>query len=142
MDTRPASYVVAVRDEAVLLAHWNEGGRTGWTLPGGGMEDYESTEETAIREFREETGYDVALDGLLGVDTHYIAAADRVLAGAGPLRGLRVIYSGHIVGGELAHEVDGSTDESRWVPLEEVAGLDTVGLVDVAMTMLRARRPV
>ncbi|MBZ2198929.1 NUDIX hydrolase [Occultella gossypii] len=139
MDTRPASYVVAVRDGAVLLAHWNEGGRTGWTLPGGGMEDDESTEETAIREFREETGYDVALDGLLGVDTHYVAAADRLSVGAGPLRSVRIIYAGHIVGGELTHEIDGSTDECRWVPLEEVAGLDTVSLVGAAMAMVKAR---
>jgi 8-oxo-dGTP diphosphatase len=139
MDTRPASYVVVVRDEAVLLAHWNEGGRTGWTLPGGGMEDYESAEESAIREFREETGYDVALDGLLGVDTHYVEPADRLSVGAGPLRSVRIVYSGHVVGGELTHEVDGSTDECRWVPLDEVAGLDTVSLVDAAMAMVKAR---
>lgn len=125
-----------VQDGAVLLAHWNEGGRTGWTLPGGGMEDHETTEETAIREFREETGYDVALDGLLGVDTNYVEAADRISAGAGALRGVRVVYAGHITGGELTHEVDGTTDECRWVPLEEVASLDTVSLVDAAMRML------
>jgi len=136
MDTRPASYVVAQRDGAVLLAHWNEGGRTGWTLPGGGMEGRESTEETAIREFREETGYEVALDGLLGVDTYYVDGVDRLVPGAGDLRCVRVIYTGHVVGGDLTHEVDGTTDECRWVPLAEVAELDTVSLVDVALEML------
>ncbi|TDE94941.1 NUDIX domain-containing protein [Occultella glacieicola] len=135
MDTRAASYVVVVREQAVLLAHWNEGGRSGWTLPGGGMEDFETAEETAIREFLEETGYRVELDGVLGVDTHYVAAADRLVTPAGPLRSVRVVYAGHIVGGELTHEVDGSTDECRWVPLDEVADLDTVELVDAAMTM-------
>lgn len=136
MDTRPAAYVVVVQDGAVLLAHWNEAGRTGWTLPGGGMEDRESTEETAVREFREETGFDVALDGLLGVDTHYTEASDRIVPGTGSLRSVRVVYSGHITGGALTHEVDGTTDECRWVPLDDVAGLDTVSLVDAAMAML------
>ncbi|KRF14338.1 NUDIX hydrolase [Nocardioides sp. Soil796] len=137
MDTRPASYVVVVEDGAVLLAHWNENGKTGWTLPGGGMEDHESTEETAVREFREETGFDVALDGLLGVDTNYVPAAARFSKGAGDLRGLRVIYRGHITGGELTHEVEGTTDECRWIPLDEVASLKRVSLVDAAMELLR-----
>lgn len=128
-----------VQDDQVLLAHWNEAGRTGWTLPGGGMEDGETTEQTAIREVREETGFDVELDGLLGVDTHYVPAAMRISQGAGDLRGLRVIYLGHVVGGELTHEVDGTTDECRWFPLGEVTALDTVSLVDVAMEMLAAR---
>lgn len=133
---------MAVRDGDVLLAHWNEGGYHGWTLPGGGMEDGESAEETAIREFREETGYDVELDGLLGVDTHYVPAEKRIHKGSGgDLRALRVIHTGRVVGGELTHEVDGTTDECRWVPLAEVAALDTVSLVDAAMEMLAQSRP-
>ncbi len=120
----------------MLLAHWNENGKTGWTLPGGGMEEHETTEETAVREFREETGFDVALDGLLGVDTNYVPAAARFSEGAGDLRALRVIYRGHITGGELTHEVGGTTDECRWVPLDEVASLKRVSLVDAAMELL------
>lgn len=136
MDTRPASYVVVRRDDEILLAHWNENGRQGWTLPGGGMEGHETTEQTAVREVREETGYDVVLDGLLGVDTIYVPAADRISRGDGDLRGVRVVYTGHVVGGELTHEVDGTTDECRWVQIAEVPALDTVSLVDVALRML------
>ncbi|KRF18820.1 DNA mismatch repair protein MutT [Nocardioides sp. Soil797] len=139
MDTRPASYVVAIEDGSILLAHWNENGHTGWTLPGGGMEDYESTQETAIREFREETGLDVELDGLLGVDVNYVAP-ERRISGTGPLRGVRVVHAGHVIGGELTNEINGTTDECRWIPLEEVAALDTVSLVDVAMEMLAAAK--
>lgn len=42
-----------------------------WGFPGGAMEIGESAEETAIREIKEETGYTVEIDGLIGVYTKY-----------------------------------------------------------------------
>ncbi len=136
-DTRIGCYAVVVdAEQRVLLAHWNEGGRSGWTLPGGGMEPGELPEQTTVREVREETGYDVELDGLLGIDVDYVPEAERISRRPGDLRLLRVIYRGHVVGGELTHESDGTTDETRWVPLADVPDLDTVDLVGVALAML------
>jgi 8-oxo-dGTP diphosphatase len=136
-DTRIGCYAVVVdADHRVLLAHWNEGGRSGWTLPGGGMEPGELPEQTTVREVREETGYDVELDGLLGIDVDYVPEAERISQRPGDLRLLRVIYRGHVVGGELTHESDGTTDETRWVPLADVPDLDTVDLVSIALAML------
>ncbi len=137
-DTRIGCYAVVVDPaQQVLLVHWNEGGKSGWTLPGGGMDPGERPEQTAVREVLEESGYDVALDGLLGVDVDYVPEAERITQGTGgDLRLLRVIYRGHVVGGELAHEADGTTDETRWVPLAEVPSLDRVSLVDLALAML------
>ena len=42
-----------------------------WGFPGGAMEIGESAAETAIREIKEETGYDVEINELIGVYTKY-----------------------------------------------------------------------
>ena len=71
-DTRLAAYALVVDDGRVLLALWNEGVEPEWTLPGGGVDLDESVAETAVREVREETGYDVALGRVLGVDSFVV----------------------------------------------------------------------
>lgn len=139
VDVRVGSYAVIVRDGDLLLTHWNEHGRTGWTLPGGGLEDFETTEQAAVREAREETGYEVELRTLLGVDSLFLEPEQRMLPGAGPLHALRVVYLGRIVGGELRHEVGGSSDEARWVRLDDVDELPTLSLVPTAIDMLLRR---
>ena len=142
-DTRLAAYALIVDDqERVLLASWNEPAEPQWTMPGGGVELHETPAEGAIRELREETGYDVELLQVLGVDTHVIPAQDRIEPPGRPLKSVRVIYDARIVGGELRHEVDGTTDEARWIPLSEVPSLPRVSLVDAALALLPARRGV
>jgi 8-oxo-dGTP diphosphatase len=46
---------------------------------------------------------------------------------------VRVVFAATVIGGELTHEVDGTTDEARWFDLAEVADLPRVSLVDVAL---------
>jgi 8-oxo-dGTP diphosphatase len=136
-ESRLGAYAVVVDDRArVLLALWNESDQPLWTLPGGGVELNETVEEGTIRELREETGYEVALDRLLGVDTLVIPPEDRSVARGGWFRGIRVIFEATVVDGELRHEVDGSTDEARWIPLTEVSGLARVDLVDIGLRLL------
>lgn len=133
VDVRIGAYGVIVRDGELLLTHWNEDGRTGWTLPGGGLEAYETAEQAAVREIREETGYDAETVSLLGVDSLYLSPEDRQLPSTRPLHALRIIYLARIVGGMLTHEIGGSSDEARWVPLEQVAELPTLSLVSIAI---------
>ena len=139
MDVRIAAYSVIVNDGNLLLAHWNEDGRTGWTLPGGGLEGFETAEQAAVREIAEETGYVAELTALLGIDSLFIKPEDRRSPGGRPLHALRIIYQARTVGGSLTVEVGGTTDEARWVPLEQVAELPTLSLVSVALDLWLAR---
>jgi 8-oxo-dGTP diphosphatase len=138
-DNRLAAYAVVVDErDRILLALWNETDQPLWTLPGGGVELEETVEQAAVRELREETGYDVQLDRLLGVDTIVVAPEERTVERDRWFRGIRVVFEGRVVGGELRDEVDGTTDEARWFALTEVPELARVELVDVA---LRLRAP-
>jgi ADP-ribose pyrophosphatase YjhB (NUDIX family) len=139
VDIRIAAYGVIVNDGTILLAHWNEGGRTGWTLPGGGLEDFETAEQAAVREIAEETGYTAQLTGLLGIDSMFVKPEDRMSPNGHSLHALRIIYEARVVDGSLTTEIDGSTDEARWVTLEQVAELPTVTLVSVALDLWLAR---
>ena len=129
-DTRLAAYAVIVDDrDRVLLALWNELDEPLWTLPGGGVELGESPEEGAVREVREESGYDVVLDELLGVDTYVTAPEERLRRSERWQKSVRVVFRAHVVGGSLTRELDGTTDEARWIPLADVPGLPRIGLV-------------
>jgi len=139
VDTRIAAYGfiydTGVNGGALLLTHWNENGRTGWTLPGGGLEDYETAEAAAVREIREETGYQATLDGLLGIDSMFIRPEDRHEPNGRGFHALRIVYLARVVGGELTNEIDGSSDEARWFSLEEAAEIPTVSLVPAALDL-------
>ncbi|TXR56948.1 NUDIX hydrolase [Quadrisphaera setariae] len=134
MDTRVAAYAVVVAEHegrpCMLLAHWNEHGRSGWTLPGGGIDPGEDLADAAVREVLEENGYAAELEALLGVDSAVVAPEHRVGADRGPMHALRIVYRARVVGGALRDEVGGSTDRAAWVPLKDVGALDRVELVD------------
>lgn len=137
MDMRVAAYCVIVDDEdRVLLSRWIEGRVPAWSMPGGGLEPGEDPADAARREVWEETGYEVRLDALFGIDSHVIPAKKRLSREAtGPLHALRIVYRATVVGGTLTHEVDGSSDMAEWVPLSKVRGIERVSLVDKALDM-------
>jgi 8-oxo-dGTP diphosphatase len=135
MDLRVAAYAVIIDDGRMLLAHWSQGGYSGWTLPGGGIDPGEDPADAALREITEETGYRAVLGRLLGVDSKIIAAEQRLSGSGVPLHALRIVYEATIVAGELTNELQGSTDQAAWFSLAEVAELHRVDLVDVGLRL-------
>ena len=136
MDLRVAAYAVIVDARGMLLAHWHEGPRAAWTLPGGGLEAGEDPADAVVREVREETGFEVTVDELLGIHSRVIPARQRIAPGAsGPLHTLRIVYRARVTGGELRDEVGGSTDRAAWFALDAVDDLHRVQLVDLAREM-------
>ena len=115
----------------MLLAHWNEGGRQGWTLPGGGIDPGEAPMDAVVRELLEETGFEVEPGGLLGVDSIVIPAESRIGSRSEALHAIRIVYRARIVGGELRNELDGTTDQAVGSTPAEIDRLDRVPLVDV-----------
>jgi ADP-ribose pyrophosphatase YjhB (NUDIX family) len=143
MDMRVAAYAVITDvDDRVLLAHWVEGRRAAWTLPGGGLEEGEDPEHAVRREVREETGFRVTVDGLLGIHSRVIPAHARLAEDATePLHALRIVYRARVVGGRLRNEIDGSTDRAEWFSLAKTRTLRRVQLVDIAFRMAGLHGP-
>lgn len=100
------------RDGRVLLAR-NSGlsGFPGqWTLPGGGVDQGEHPDDAVVREFAEETGLSVRIDGLRDV------GADVRRQPNGDLEHTdRIIYDVSVAGGELWPEASGTTVAVSWV---------------------------
>jgi len=139
MDLRVAAYAVVEGERGILLAHWSEGRRGAWTLPGGGLEDGEDPLDAVRREVSEETGYQVEVDELLGINSRVIPARQRITPGADqPLHTLRILYRAHIIGGQLTDEVGGSTDHAEWFARDAIADLQHVQLIDIALEMADA----
>jgi 8-oxo-dGTP diphosphatase len=134
MDIRVAAYGVIVDEGRILLAHWRENGRSGWTLPGGGIDPGEDPVDAVVREIAEETGYAAEAGELLGIDSYVVPAEHRFVVDAGPLHALRIVYRARVVSGSLTNEIDGSTDEAAWFELDSIPSR-RVELVNVALRM-------
>lgn len=101
-----------------------------WWLPGGGIDFGEGPDDTLMREFFEETGLQVHQAKLLAVtsDVRRRDNGDRIHT-------VRILYTVQLTGGELRHEIHGTTDHAGWFAL---ADLDALNLADYARTAIDA----
>lgn len=148
-DTRVGCYAWVERAgeggvRQVLLTHWRDEQlpdgrqvRGGWTLPGGGLELRETPEGAVVREVREETGYAVRLTFALGTAGTVLPPHDRVQPEGGRfLQLVSLFWQAEVVDGALRSEVDGSSDDARWVELADLDALPCAQPVADALRLL------
>jgi 8-oxo-dGTP diphosphatase len=108
---------VVVRDESgrvLLMCRSDEGT---WGLPGGGVEPGETWERAALRECREETGWDISIHGLLGVYSDPTTQVHRYPGGR-TVHCVGVVFLGSPL--QRAGEPDGETSRLGWFMLDEL----------------------
>lgn len=110
MNPIPAVAVILLKDDKILLVKRKYPPRTGdWTLPAGFMEYFESPEETAIREVKEETNLDIRIKKLYAaLPGSYEMKIQIVL----------IVYIGEIIGGALSPGDDAM--DAQFFPLENL----------------------
>lgn len=115
--------IVLDEENRILMVKQDHPERTVWMVPGGGIEEGESSAQAAVREVREETGLAVELTGLVW---HVEEVSER---------GQRFVnfFRARVTGGELKLGHDPELTESgqvlsdiRFMRREEVADLENL----------------
>ena len=141
-ELRVAAYAVCVHDGKLLVARFIGHGHQQWTLPGGGIDHGEDPCDAVVREVAEETGYAVAVEHLLGI--HSARRQYRRPRGAwADHHALRIFYTARITGGQLRHEIGGTTDMAGWMPLDDLDrhASERADLVDIGLRLALDRPP-
>lgn len=103
-------------DGKYLLVKENPDGKEVYNLPAGHVDKDESLEDAAVREAKEETGYDVRLIKQIGL---YHESAHK---------SVKHVYLAEIIGGE-AQAQEGEILEVVWYSFDEVVEIEKAGLM-------------
>lgn len=82
-----------------------------WSLPGGAVENNESLEEAAVREVKEETGYEIKVHGVVAVNEAILHKYD--------VHALFITFRVEIIGGQSRISRPDEIGAIEWVELEQ-----------------------
>jgi len=107
--TPAVAAILMKENQIVLVKRKFEPHKGGWSLPAGFMEYEESPEDTAIREVKEETNFDIRIDELFGVYPGFDDPRVHVVL---------IAYRGEILDGQLVPGDD--AEEVKLFPLHRL----------------------
>lgn len=108
MNPVPAVAVILMQNLKIVLVRRKFEPRKGlWSLPAGFMEFDETTEQTAIREAKEETNLDIKINELFGIFPGFDDPRVHVVV---------IVYKGEIINGQVKPGDDAS--EVKFFPLD------------------------
>ena len=118
--------VLVVKDGKILMTQEKKEKVRGlWNFPGGNLDSDEYIFDAAVREMKEETGYDVKLGSLVGV---FSASID-----------CQFIYFTGEVSGDMKIDPAEVLDV-KWIPLDELANYPmrmTSEIMDIALSRVK-----
>jgi len=115
--TRIVAGCIVHQDGKYLLVQEKQSHAYGlWNLPAGHVDRGESIEAAAIREMKEETGYDVELEKRIGIYHEYAT------------KPIKHAFTARITGGELAPDPE-EILQARWLTYREVSVLNSEGKI-------------
>lgn len=143
---RPSAYGVIIQGNRILLSkQWD-----GYDFPGSGGKLHETIKEAIIREVREETGYDVRVQGILSCQSSFFAFTHHKETAQFFANTILLYYLCEVTGGEasvtnLDIEEKHYVGLPEWIPLERVPTLrfynsiDSHTLINDALQKISAR---
>ena len=105
-----------------------------WWLPGGGIDFGEAPEDSLVREFKEETGLEIHEPALLGV-TSDVRRRDN----GDKIHTVRILFTVELAGGELHHEVHGTTDDAAWFELRDLESMNIAEYAQAAIASAQGK---
>jgi len=104
--------VVVVEDDRILLVRHRKGTKQYWVLPGGRLEYGETFQECAVRELKEETGFDIETEHFLFLSEAIAPDRSRHI--------VNIYLRAKIVGGAMRLGNEPVLAAVDFIPLEEL----------------------